>query len=85
VDGNINEQVSTFKYLGCEVLCRNNRDTEAKLNRFSSFCSIRHTLGKKGCREMLLKLYKVMIALLLLYGYEILSLRADHIRREAVK
>jgi len=77
VDGKITEQITIF---------RNNMDMEEKLNRFHFFCgTTRNTLGKKVCKEMLLKLYKVMVIPSLLCGCKTWTLSVEQVRTEAAE
>jgi hypothetical protein len=55
------EERCSFKYLGCEMSCRNNRGVEQKLNRTRIFCgNTRRTLGKKLRKETLLQPHKAV-------------------------
>jgi hypothetical protein len=81
VDGNITKQVSTFKYLSCEISYSNNIDVEDKLNRFHFFCNtIRFTLCTKVSKKTLLQLHMVTVVPPSLYGYDTWTLGVGQIR-----
>lgn len=68
------EQVSNYKYLGCEmsVYSGNLKDIDTKLSRFKMICSTIHkTLRNKTRKETRMKFYKTMAVPTLLYGSEV--------------
>lgn len=74
IDDQSLEQVSNFKYLGCEmnIYSRISKDINAKLSRFQMICgTIDKTLKNKTRKETRMKFYKTMAVPALLYGSEV--------------
>lgn len=71
IDNQPVEQVSNFKYLGCEISFNDNDEVKKKLHRFQYMCgTIRRTLKGKVREDTQLKFYKTMAVPTLLYGSE---------------
>ena len=66
------EQVSSFKYLGCNVSFDCENDIPMKLNKFNAICGTIHRILKgKARKETELKFYKTMAIPLVTYGSEV--------------
>ena len=71
LDNKTLEQVSHFRYLGCDISYDRERDIDEKINRFQMICgTINRSLKDKVRKETKLKLYKTMAVPMLLYGSE---------------
>ena len=71
IEDKILEQVSDFKYLGCEISFKYDKDIEQKVNKFQAICgTIQRTFKNKIRKETKMKFYKVMALPTLLYGSE---------------
>lgn len=65
------EQVSSFKFLGCDLSYMGEIDAEKKIEKFNRICgTIRRTLKGKVRKETYMKFYKTMAVPCGLYGSE---------------
>jgi hypothetical protein len=71
IDNYTLEQVTHFKYLGCDVSYQYDNDVDVKLKKIQNICgTIRSSLHGKTRKDTQLKFYKVMATPTLLYGSE---------------
>lgn len=71
IDDQMIEQVSHYKYLGCDISYGYDKDIEYKINQFQAICgTINRTLNNKAHKQTKLKFYKTMAVPALLYGSE---------------
>ena len=65
------EQVSHFRYLGCDISYEPDRDIEEKVNKFQMICgTINRTLKNRTRKDTKIKLYKTMAVPSLMFGRE---------------
>jgi hypothetical protein len=65
------EQVSHFRYLGCDISYERDNDLDHKIHRFQMICgTINRTLKQKVRKDTKLKLYKTMAVPSVIYGSE---------------
>ena len=71
IEDQVLEQVSHFKYLGCDITYDEDKDIINKVNTFQRICgTIRRTLKNKTRKETQIKFYEVMAVPTVLYGSE---------------
>ena len=79
VENKILEQVSNFKYLGCDITYDYDQDLQQKVSRFNMICgAINRSLRNRARKNTLLKFYKVMAIPALAYGSEAWVLTKKH-------
>jgi hypothetical protein len=65
------EQVSHFKYLGCDISYEHDRDIGEKIQKFQMICgTINRTLKNKARTDTQLKFYKTMAVPTVMFGSE---------------
>ena len=65
------EQVTSFKFLGCDISHRGEVDIDHKLTNFNRMNgTIARTLGGKASKQTMIKFYKTMSIPSLMYGSE---------------
>ncbi len=66
------EQVSSFKFLGCDLSYKGEIDADKKIEKFNRMCgTIRRTLKSKVRKDTIMKFYKTLAVPCGLYGCEI--------------
>lgn len=82
INNTVIEQVSHFKYLGCDITYDYDKDVNIKTQRFQAICgTIAKNLKKKTRKETQIKFYKTMAIPTLLYGCEAWTLKKNDINR----
>lgn len=83
IDGNIIEQVNSFKYLGCVIsIYQMNKDLEENVQKYNKLNGcIRRYLGKNMRTEVKLRMYNVISKPALQYGSETWVMREEDKRR----
>ncbi|KAJ4439494.1 hypothetical protein ANN_07618 [Periplaneta americana] len=82
INNTVIEQVSHFKYLGCDITYDYDKDVNIKTQRFQAICgTIARNLKKKTRKETQIKFYKTMAIPSLLYGCEAWTLKKNDINR----